>query len=46
MTSPKAASTPAVAEGLHSDAASRVAGVIFGTGVSTPLAKAGSGDHE
>jgi integrase len=27
-----------VTEGLHSDAASRVAGVIFGTGVSTPLA--------
>jgi integrase len=35
-----------VAEGLHSDAASRVAGVIFGTGVSTPLANTSGGDGE
>jgi integrase len=35
-----------VTEGLHGDAASRVAGIIFGTGVSTPLAKAGADDHE
>ena len=35
-----------VTEGLHGDAASRVAGIIFGTGVSTPLAKAGGGDDE
>jgi hypothetical protein len=34
-----------VAEGLHSDA-SRVAGVIFGTGVSTPLANISGSDHE
>jgi hypothetical protein len=31
-----------VTEGLHGDAASRVAGIIFGTTVSTPLAKAGA----
>ena len=35
-----------VTEGLHGDAASRVAGIIFGTGVSTPLAKAGGDDNE
>jgi integrase len=28
-----------VTEGLHGDAASRVAGIIFGTGVSTPVSK-------
>jgi integrase len=35
-----------VTEGLHGDAASRVAGIIFGTGVSTPLAKAGGEDGD
>jgi integrase len=36
-----------VTEGLHGDAASRVAGIIFGApAVSTPLATAGDGDHE
>jgi integrase len=35
-----------VTEGLHGDAASRVAGIIFGTPVSNPLAPAGGGgDH-
>ena len=33
-----------VTEGLHGDAASRVAGIIFGTGVRTPLARAGGDD--
>ena len=35
-----------VTEGLHGDAAPRVAGLIFGTGVSTPLANAAGGDDE
>jgi hypothetical protein len=35
-----------VTEGLHGDAASRVAGIIFGTGVSIPLAKAGGDADE
>jgi integrase len=35
-----------VTEGLHGDAASRVAGIIFGTPVSTSLAPRGSGGDE
>ena len=35
-----------VTEGLHGDAASRVAGLIFGSGASTPLAAGGDDDHE
>jgi len=35
-----------VTEGLHRDAASRVAGIIFGTGVSTRFAKAGGEDGD
>jgi integrase len=35
-----------VAEGLHGDAASRVAGIIFGTSVSTSLAPGGAGRDE
>jgi integrase len=35
-----------VTEGLHSDAASRVAGIIFGTPVSNRLANGGIGDDE
>ena len=34
------------AGGLHGDAASRAAGLIFGTGVSPPLANAAGGDDE
>ena len=33
-----------VTEGLHSDAADRVATIIFGTSVSKPLARADGGD--
>jgi integrase len=35
-----------VTEGLHGDAASRVAGIIFGTSVSTSLAPGGAGGDE
>jgi integrase len=35
-----------VTEGLHTDAASRVAGIIFGTSVSTSLAPGGRGGDE